>query len=294
MDHVNDDGDIFIYRGGRAPQHVTHVRIDESVDEIEEDVFRYCRHLLQVDTHDGIRRVGAMAFLHCTSLRRINLTSAVEIGQSAFYDCENLESVEFGDRLETIGYGAFSGCTTLKHLKLPTIITIRVRAFCDCTRLINIELSERLETIEAVAFLNCERLQRIAIPLKRHLFEVHQRTLRYTQFDNCEQLTTIELVGGIQTTIASLHMDSWRIEMIAEINLINQVLSSTPAREKTNVIRQWMDSVMDKMDHYKAEHCRHVKEGITLLELALWKDKLLGGGEESFAEGRSKKAKVDA
>ena len=55
-----------------------------------------------------------------------------------------------------------------------------------------------------------------------------------------------------------------------------------------------MDSVMDKMDHYKAEHCRHVKEGITLLELALWKDKLLGGGEESFAEGRSKKAKVDA
>ena len=31
-----DDGSVFIYRGGRAPEHVTHVRIDTSVDEIED------------------------------------------------------------------------------------------------------------------------------------------------------------------------------------------------------------------------------------------------------------------
>ena len=38
VEWVDDDfdGDIFIYRGGRrAPQHVTHVRIDKSVDEDE-------------------------------------------------------------------------------------------------------------------------------------------------------------------------------------------------------------------------------------------------------------------
>ena len=81
--------------------------------------------------------------------------------------------------------------------------------------------------------------------------------------------------------------------MIAEINLINQVLPIIHADDKTEEIRQWMDSVIDKMEHYKVEHYRYVREGITLLELALWKAKL-GEKEEYAAEGKSKKAKVDA
>ena len=93
-DHADDDdyydGNIFVYRGGRAPQHVTHVRIDdESVDEIEENAFQYCKRLVQVETHDGIRKIGREAFYYCTSLRRINLKSAVEIddcGYSRLYE----------------------------------------------------------------------------------------------------------------------------------------------------------------------------------------------------------------
>ena len=82
--------------------------------------------------------------------------------------------------------------------------------------------------------------------------------------------------------------------MIAEINRINQVLPIIHADDKTEEIRQWMDSVIDKMEHYKVEHYRYVKEGITLLELALWKAKL-GEKEDNFmAEGKTKKAKVDA
>eukprot|EP00986_Skeletonema_menzelii_P008918 scaffold3919_cov227-Skeletonema_menzelii.AAC.4 len=56
---------------------------------------------MQVETHDGIRRVDASGALYaCKSLRRINLKSAVEIENYTFYRCENLETVEFGDRLE--------------------------------------------------------------------------------------------------------------------------------------------------------------------------------------------------
>ncbi len=51
----DSDGDIFVYRGGRAPQHVTHVIIDLSVDEIEDNAFFNCQHLVKVETHDGIR-----------------------------------------------------------------------------------------------------------------------------------------------------------------------------------------------------------------------------------------------
>ena len=81
--------------------------------------------------------------------------------------------------------------------------------------------------------------------------------------------------------------------MEEEINRINQVLPTTPGNEKTVAINQWMDSVMDKMDRYKAEHRSYVKEAVTLLELALWKAKL-GEKEDSYsAEGRTKKAKLD-
>ena len=80
--------------------------------------------------------------------------------------------------------------------------------------------------------------------------------------------------------------------MIGEINRINQVLPNTPATEKTEEIQQWMESAIDKMDHYKAEHFRYVKEGITLLELALWKAKLLGEKEDQSVERQTKKAKV--
>ena len=290
-DHA--DGDIFIYRGGQAPQHVTHVLIDKSIDEIEEDAFYHCENLVQVETHDGIRKIGKYAFYRCKSLRRIDLKSAVEIEKYAFFYCENLESVEFGDRLETIGNSTFSLCSSIKHLKLPSITAIGVCTFRKCERLTDIELSEQLETIGASAFNGCERLQRIASPLKRDLFELSDTFRKYNQFDDCEQLTTIDLVGGVDKTVASLHMESWRTEMIAEINRINQVLPTTPANEKTEEIRQWVEIVLDKMDHYKAQHCSYVWEGTALLELALWKAKL-GEQEEYAEEGQRKKAKVDA
>ena len=273
-DGDNDGGDIFfIYRGGRAPQHITHALIDKSIDEIEDNAFRHCMRLVQVDTHDGIRRVGKNAFFNCKSLRRINLKSVVEIDKEAFFMCTNLE-LEFGDRLETIGYDAFNGCASLKHLKLPSIITIGFCAFWNCSCLTDVELSGRLETIEASAFYGCNRLQRIAIPLKRNLFVMNQIIQSYNQFDYCRQLTKVDLVGGIHETVASLHIESWRDEMIAEINQINRILPNTPADEKGDAIRQWMENVVDKLDHYKADHYRYVKEGITLLELALWKANL--------------------
>ena len=296
-DHADDDdgdGDIFIYRGGRAPLHVTHAHIDRSLEEIEEASFWSRQNLLQVDTHDGLRKIGKSAFFRCSSLPRINLKSAVEIDEDAFFQCKNLAYVEFGDRLEIIGYHAFSGCSSLLHLKLPSIVTIGVGAFFTCRRLIAVELSERLETIGIGAFQFCTRLQRTAIPLKRDLFEYDDEDDEYNQFDNCSQLTTVDLVGGIHKTVASLHMESWRTEMVTEINRINQVLPNTSSARKTDIIRQWMGRVMDKMDHYKAEHYRYVKEGITLLELALWKAKLGEKDEDSSVVGQRKKAKVDS
>ena len=294
-DHAEDnDEDIFIYRGGRAPLHVTHARIDESIDEIEENAFADCENLVQVDIHDGLRKVGKCAFWKCTSLQRINLKSIVEIGHNAFAGCENMTDVELGDRLVIIRNFVLYGCSSLTHLKLPSSISkIRQYAFGRCKRLIDIELPMGLESMEPSAFGGCERLQRIALPLKRDLFLFSDRSQTYDQFQGCEQLVTVDLVGGIHKTVASLHMDSWRTEMVSQINRINQVLPNTWGHDKAQEIQTWMRVVIRKMDRFKAEHYRYVKEGITLLELALWKAKL-GEKEDSSVEGQTKKAKVDS
>jgi len=292
-DHAagDDAGDVFVYMGGQAPRHVTHVLIDESVEVIEENAFRDCEHLVKVDTHDGIREVEKGAFLKCKLLRWMHLKSVAEIGRAAFWGCENLESVEFGDKLEIIRQFAFNGCRSLEHLKLPSIITIEAGAFAECFRLIDVEFSERLEAIGGHAFYECKRLQRIAIPLKRDLIPFDDLDNMF-QFDKCDQLTTVDLVGGAHTkTVSSFHMECWRTEMEKELNRIKQVLPDV-IWDKTIPIQKWKDSVIDKMNHYKAEHYRYVKEGVTLLELALWKAKL-GEKEDNCEEGRTKKAKVD-
>eukprot|EP00985_Skeletonema_marinoi_P028199 scaffold24279_cov74-Skeletonema_marinoi.AAC.1 len=234
---------FFVYRGGRAPRNITHVRIDKSVEVIEDLAFEYCEDLVQVDTHDRIRKVGWRAFNECESLKSIDLRSVLEIGEAAFRGCENLTDVKFGNKLETIWWNAFDGCTSLERLKFPSIITVKSGAFQSCKALSSIEFSERLDTIGPCAFYRCDRLRRIAIPLKRGLFTFNPHLQEYDQFSGCDQFTTVHLVGGsYNKTIASLHMESWRTEMIEEINRINQVLPNTPSDEKTAAIKQWIDS----------------------------------------------------
>lgn len=271
-DHAAEDNDagnvdIYVYRGGRAPQHITHARIDESVEVIEEGAFCGCDNLVYVETHNRIRKIELRAFSFCRSLPRIDIKSVVEICRNGFSRCEKLQFVEFGDKLESIRTYAFGLCS-IEHLKLPSVVSIDDNVFLDCTRLIDVEFSDKLERLSTWAFNGCRSLQRIAIPLKRGLFSDDN------VFDGCEQLKIVDLVGGVQQTVTSLYMESWRADMASEFNRINQILPETAAIEKTRTIRQWMDSVSDRLDYYKTEHTICIEEAVTLLELALWKAKL--------------------
>ena len=59
-----------------------------------------------------------------------------------------------------------------------------------------------------------------------------------------------------------------------EINQISQDLPNTLANEKTEAIQDWLERVLLRIDHYKREHYKLLKQFTTLLELALWKAKL--------------------
>ena len=270
MEAQEEDDEIFVYMGGdqRVPSGVRRARIHKSVKIILEEAFYRRQHLISVEFHDGIEIIEKDAFSWCKLLRgSIKLLGVRIIKEGAFYDCFGLTGLEFGDKLETIGDGAFSYCSSLKNITMPSVRTVGEWAFRNCEQLTELDLPEGLETIKWRAFHDCERLRRIALPLKDDMIEDNA-------FYDCPNLATVDLVGGIDKTVASLHLDSWRNEMTGEINRINQVLPSTNASEKTAEIEQWTNAVIRQLNHYKAEHKILLKEATTLLELALWKANL--------------------
>ena len=88
-------------------------------------------------------------------------------------------------------------------------------------------------------------------------------------FTDCEDLVTINLVGGIHEAVSYLPFESWRNnEMNTEINRNNHLLPTT------EVIQQWIESVLERINHFKAEHRRLLEEATTQIELALWSVKI--------------------
>eukprot|EP00984_Skeletonema_dohrnii_P006845 scaffold2435_cov92-Skeletonema_dohrnii-CCMP3373.AAC.9 len=287
-----DGGNIFIYLGGdqEVPLNVEHVVIDRSVKIIPAKAFYDRRELVSVKFHDGVEVIEKYAFARCKSLRRLKLAGVREVRHMAFYDCISLTDLESDDKLEIIGSGAFRDCRSLRKIKMPSVRTIEHGAFADCLQLTDLETPDA-EQIESYAFNDCFALRRIAIPLRDNMFAPY-RYQRYTQFNYCRNLTTVDLVGGIRNAVTSLLLQVWKDEMNQEIDRINQVLPSSHANEKTSAIQQWIRTVLRRMAHFRNEHHVLLKDATTLLELALWKAKLDEKGDGSI-EGRVKKAKID-
>ena len=267
-DHADDDGDndVFVYMGGLIPEHLreTITRIHESIKIIRRNAFRGCIYLVSIEMHDGVAIIEEQAFYECTSLREIKLPGTRIIGDGAFAGCRALESVEFGDKLETIGAFTFAGCRSLRSIKIPKVRNIEEGAFGGCEQLTTAKFAKDLETMGGYAFNGCIRLRRVAMPLKDNLLG------NIFVFRECDDLSTIDLVGGIHKTISSLLLDSWREEMKDEIERINRDLPTTPTDLKTFEIQQWMERVLQRIQHYKSEHYTLLKNNTTQLELALW------------------------
>jgi hypothetical protein len=290
-DHA-DDNITFVYMGGSIPYHlretITHVHVHKSVKIITPGAFYDCRNLVSIEMHDGVYLIDEGAFYLCSSLKGIKLSDVRFIGAHAFNECTALADVEFGVKMEIIGDSAFAR-TALSNIKIPPKAWVGDYAFYRCKQLMEVDMSDYLEErkIGVSAFHDCRRLRRIVIPLKDNL-------LGNYMLSNCDNIKQVDIVGGIHQTVSSLLLDSWRNEMTDEIDRINRDLPNTDY-ETTAVIQRWMEAVLERIDHYKAEHYALLKEFTTLLELALWKAKLDESQDERSlgSDQPVKKAKID-
>ena len=294
------DNIIFVYTGGeqRVPRDVKRVRIAENVDTIQAGTFHECVQLIEVEGHEKLKKIKQSAFYDCPSLRSVTkMTGVIEIEQYAFSDCYALSELEF-DKLEVIGFGGFQYCSSLRSIDMPSIKILRRMAFKRCVALTDAVFGEKLERIETYAFLDCTALRRIVIPLKDNLIigvDLFNDGINQT-FKRCENLVGVDaLAGEVHETISSLHLETWSNEMEEEIERINQILPNIPAIEKTSAIQQWITIVLSRMEHYKSEHQIILKEAMTLLELALWKAKLINEANEKkcSVDVVAKKVKID-
>ncbi len=173
-------------------------------------------------------------------------------------------------------------CTSLKSIQLTGVRMIDAEAFKSCDDLMDVEFGTDLETIGKFAF--CASLKRIAIPLKDDM-------IANTAFDNCDGLEQVVPNGRIHETISSLHLESWRKEMRREIKVINRALPTLNTEGiQTSGIQQWIESVLRKMEQFRAEHSTLVREAMTVLELALWKAMLDEEEDKAEIDSHERKA----
>jgi hypothetical protein len=185
---------LVLYPGGKVGSYA----IPESVTNIGNEAFSYCRQLPDVTIPVSVTRVGNAAFQFCSGLSSITLGSGVTtIGQWAFAECTNLTSITLDNGLTNIGQFAFSGCSRLTTLTIPSSVTTLVDwVFAGCSGLTSVSIPNSVTSIGYSAFEYCGSLTNITIPAR-------VTTLGTKAFHFCSSLTEIN-VDALNSAFSSV------------------------------------------------------------------------------------------
>lgn len=113
----NNKATIVAY-SGTDETVITISRIDGkyAVGAIGDSVFAASTTLKEVTIYSSVTKIGAGAFMGCTSLEKINFhgnCNITEIGDDAFYGCTALKEFKIAKSIKTIGASAFQNCTSV-------------------------------------------------------------------------------------------------------------------------------------------------------------------------------------
>lgn len=284
---MDDDTSVYTYRGVKneqIPPEVESVRIHKDCKIILERAFSSHGYLEEVHLHEGVEKIEYGAFYNCNYLHTINLPKNLSvIGMFAFSFCEDLVDLDLPEGLRIIGEEAFRRCNSLTAVKLPgNLDVLGRRAFLGCEGLeeVIIPSGNKRIGIGYKSFGSCTSLKRIVIPLNVQLLSTNHQI-----FDSCDQLSSINITG-VSKVVSSLTLEKWKNEVNTELKRINSILPKIQRGPKTARMQDWMGSVNFKIEGYKLEHNRVMKEAMSLLEMALWKAKL---EEDGFTTKKRKR-----
>ncbi|MCQ2070027.1 MAG: leucine-rich repeat domain-containing protein [archaeon] len=175
---------------------VTHVRIPDTVREVQTRAFYYCSSLEELSwgsapsvkvladecfracfklrsstimIPDGTRFIGFEAFRECLMIRSLYIPNSVtDMREGAFRICSSMENLTLSNGLTAIPDRCFNYCNRLDGVVIPdTVTTIGLEAFDQCDVLTYINLNN-VAIVDTRAFYDCQNLVSVTLgkPLK--------------------------------------------------------------------------------------------------------------------------------
>lgn len=194
------DGGAFFYL-----EEITEITLPQTITEIGECAFAYCRNLKSINIPSGILEIKYQTFYYCDSLEEIALPNKIEsIGTEAFARCYNLKNLEIPNSVTTIGEQAFFYCESIKELKIgSSLCEIKTDAFKNCHDIESINVSEQNENFASYngVLFNKQKSALIMYP-KGNLQEEYTLPLGVTEikegaFDRSYKLKSVILNEGL-------------------------------------------------------------------------------------------------
>lgn len=213
----------------------TNVILPDSLGQIDQNVFAYCRNLISISIPDSVKAIQSSAFLGCTRLVDIKLPNGIsEINASVFAGCSSLKNITIPDSVTLIRNSAFSGCSSLESITLPSGVTsIQDGAFHSCISLKKIVIPESTTTIGS-SFFKCSNLTNVYI--YRNLTNIGNNA-----FNECDNLATIYYEGS-EDEWSAIDIGDFN-EPLREANIIyNSDMSNEVSRYNGNIsVRTFTD-----------------------------------------------------
>jgi|LSQX01.3.fsa_nt_gb hypothetical protein len=212
---------------------LTTLDIPNGIDSIPESCFKDCEALNQVNMPDTVVEIGPSAFENCISLVGIELPDGMgSISDGCFRNCKSLLEINVPSSVKEIGSSAFWDCDNLKRVSLPEgLVAISEYSFFGCHSLNSVIFPDSLQVIGPAAFCSCTTLREASIPggVKR----IGQYSTEGTHssgyngvFENCRNLTKVDLAEGISMLSEKCFKDCTALESIKIPASVNRIFDS--------------------------------------------------------------------
>jgi hypothetical protein len=130
--------------------------VRDGIEQIDDDVFAFCKNLEHVTLPISLRRIGMNGFCHCYNLEELLLPENVNyVGECLCEHCKSLRRVVLSDKIKHIKIASFYCCDALEEVKLPIHLrTLSDNVFAFTPMLKQLDLPKTIYWIGGECFWN--------------------------------------------------------------------------------------------------------------------------------------------
>ena len=149
---------------------IEFVVLPRNLENIDEDTFKYHRHIKEIDFSKvtRLKEIPSYLFSKLDDITTLVIPEGVtRIGDQAFYKCKNLTKIVFPSTIEEIECVFIEDCNNLSEIdmsKVHLLKEIPENFLCYLDNLSSFVIPEGVTKIEGKAFHHCKNLTKIVFP----------------------------------------------------------------------------------------------------------------------------------